>query len=129
MITLTTPFAIPNGTRLEISKPLFDDDTQVCVYSVRLLTPNATNAQVVTWQQLVITNVTSDRIERQGSPAAGLVIEDPRRYFIQSSRATAGAYTNAVNVWRAEATPAARKTAWEAHLLSAGHIDATLTGT
>jgi hypothetical protein len=129
MITLTTSFTIPNGTRLEISKPVFDDDASVCVYSVRLLTPLATNAAVTTWQQMVITNTSSDKIERQMNPPVGLVIEDPRRYFVQSSRATGTGYTDAVNAWRGQTTANARKTAWEAHLLSAGHIDASLTGT
>ena len=127
-INLTANFAIPNATRLVADKPVTDDDNEVMRVPLELRSAAATNA-LVTRVILEITNIESTKVARQAAPAVGLNIEDRDRYFLITRRPTPTGFTDAINAWRAGATSAARKAALEAHLLAAGHIDATLTGT
>lgn len=128
-ITLTTPFVLQNGTRLVFGKFDFNDETQVMTVPMELRTPPATDAPVARYV-LTITNGTCSLLSRQASPAVGLGIDDPTRYIVQSTRTVATGYTDAMTAWRgATNTSSGRKTAMEAHMLSAGHIDSSLTGT
>jgi len=69
-------------------------------------------------------------LARQASPSPGLNLDDPTHYFLQGTRTVATGYTDAKTAERAAAnTPAARRTALEAHLYSAGHLDSSLAGT
>ena len=132
-INLTTNFNLPGGARLVVDRPsgakMFDEDAEILRVAVELRLAAATNALIVA-VLLEITNVESDKIARQATPAVGLNIDDRDRYFVRTKRATPTGYTDAMNAWKAGATPAARKSALEAHMLAAGHIDATsLAGT
>lgn len=127
-IDLTIPFAIPNATKLEIGRPDFDDDTGACLFRLTLKTNNVSSARICAWD-MILRDGTSHRVQRQASPAVGLNIEDTQRYVIIDTRSTPTGYTDAVNAWRSSGTANNRQAAFKAHLLSAGHIDASLTGT
>lgn len=127
-IDLTTPFSIPNATKLEISRPLFDDDSGECSFSVTLRTNNVTAAKICSWC-MIIKDGTSDKVARQASPTVGLNVEDRDRWVILTTRTTATGYTDLVNAWKTGNNSNNRQSAFKALLLSAGHIDSTLTGT
>jgi len=129
MITLTTPVAIPQGTRLLIGFPQIDESNSYMVVPVALLTPAASNREVCR-ANIQLADGVSQMVARQASPPVGLALDNPDNYFVITTRATPTAFTDAMAVLRAaNNTPAARRLALEAHMLSAGHIDATLTGT
>jgi hypothetical protein len=130
MLTLTTPYAAVQFPRLILTELHLNDDLQILTFDVQLWTGLAVNALVCSVPML-IQNGISSLLSKQGSPAAGLVINDPLRYFILSSRSTPTGYTDAYTAARAAAnTPAARRTALETLIssLGAGHIDASLAG-
>jgi hypothetical protein len=128
-ITLTTAFTVPNGTRLVFGKFDFNDDTSTMTVPMELKTPPATDATVARYV-LTITNGTCSLLTRQASPTVGLGLDDPTRWITHSTRTVATGYTDAITAFRGAANNAnARRTAMEAHMLSAGHIDSTLTGT
>lgn len=128
MFNLTTTFNLPAGSRLDIKPSNIDDDLQTMLVSITLMSAPGTGTPIA-MVTLELTNIESDKIARQASPAVGLVIHDRDRYFIRSRRATPTGFTDAINAWRGGATMAARRTALEQHMLAAGHLDATLTGT
>jgi hypothetical protein len=127
-IDLTTPFVLQNGTKIDISQPDFRDDTSECKYVLYLRTSNAANAQICQWD-MIIRNGQSIRADRQVSPAVGLVINDLDRYIVLSFRDTPTGYTDAINAWKAGNAGSSRQSAFKSHLLSAGHIGPSLTGT
>lgn len=126
-ITLTTPYSFPNCTRWLVTGFTTDENAQVAQVVVRFASASGTNltAQNV---KLVIRNGLCDRVVRNSAPAANGLLGD---VALQASALNlASGYTNAINAWRVGgATPALRAAALEAHLLSVGIIDATLTGT
>lgn len=131
---LTTPFTIGNGARLIFATPdnpfIFNDESQELQYTLELRTTVAQGDIVICSVQCVVRNGLSTQVARQASPAAGLSIGDWRRYFVVSRRSTPTGYTAAKTAERAAAdTQVGRRAAMEAHLLSAGHIDATLAYT
>lgn len=129
-ITLTTTFTLPNGARMEFPKWRFDDDSEIWTVPFELRTTVPTNRRLITAGILFITNGTCSLLSRNASPAVGLNIDDFAHYFVQTARQVATGYTDARAVERGAAnTPAARRTALEAHLFSAGHIDSSLAGT
>lgn len=128
-ITLTTPIAIPQGTRLVVGFPVIDESNSGMRVPVSLFTPVASNREVAK-TILSLADGTSDMVARQASPTPGLNMDDPTVYFVVTQRATPTAFTDAMAALRAaNNAPAARRLALEAHLLAAGHIDASLTGT
>lgn len=125
-LDLTTQVTIPNGQKLDFSRPDFNDDLSECKFSVTLRT-GTTQAQICRWDMTIRDGI-SDMAARQTVAAVGLNVEDTTRWIIQTTRTTATGYTDLLNAWRAANTSATRKAAFKATLLSAGHIDATLTG-
>ena len=125
-ITLTTPFAVPNGTRLVVSDANPNDNKGEMRVFIQMKSPGATDhryAEVV----LTVRNGPCDRVTRgtmgadQGTEVA--LIYQP------AALSLATGYTDAVNTWRAGATVAARRAALETHLLAVGVIHSSLTGT
>jgi hypothetical protein len=128
MLTLTTSFNLPAGSRLDIKPTTIDDEAQTMLVTVTLMSAPGTGSAIA-MTTLELTNVESDKLARQTNPAVGMVIHDRDRYFLRTRRATPTGFTDALTAWRGGATMAARRTALEQHLLAAGHLDATLTGT
>ena len=129
-ISLTTNFTLPPGARLEFGRFDFDDDAQTLTVRVELRSSIPNNRRLIAGATMQIRDGTCSTLARQAAPAPGLNIDDPTHYFIQGTRTVATGYTDAKTAERAAAnTPGARRTALEAHMFSAGHIDATLAGT
>ena len=123
-INLTTPFTLSNGTRLVISKPVADEDAQTIAFTVALRTavggtPPDTN---ISGKRLVIRATVGDQVSRNASPTAG-GDHDDLLIFTPSAVSNASAFTNAYTALKAS------RATFEAHLLSAGYIAASLTGT
>lgn len=126
---LTTPVTIPNGTRLIFGPFSFDDDNGVLTVPVQLRTAPSADA-LICQTTMVIRDGESTKIARQASPAVGLGVEDIQRHLIITTRTTPTGYTDAFTAMRAATnTKGARRTALEAHMLSVGHVDATLAYT
>lgn len=126
-INLTTPFAIPNGTRLVFARFEFDDDQETLEVPIELRTPGATDARVAGFR-MIIRNGACTHVARQAAPPPGLALGDVSRYFVFSERTVPSGYADAVNAWRSAGTPGQRRAALEAHLLAAGHIHSSLGG-
>jgi hypothetical protein len=127
-LTLTTPFTLANGTRLIITSARPDDDAQILNVSFELRTTVPGGDLVISRKEVSVRNGVSDRIKRNAAPAAGTMLFD-LLLFEQQVLSTPTGYTDAINAWRAAATPAARRAALEALGLTAGWIDASLAGT
>jgi hypothetical protein len=136
-ISLTVNYPSQPPARLEFAP--FDgsgatfawiDDIEALITRVELRTSAANGRRLICSVVMEIRNGTSTTLARQSSPVAGLDYCHSGYYFIVGNRITASGYTDAMAAWRAAAnTPSARRTAMEAHFLSAGHIDASLAGT
>ncbi len=127
-LTLTTPYALPNGTRLIVASARPDDDNQILNVTIEMRSAPGTDV-VVSQKSLAIRNGLSDRVRRNSAPVAGTLITEAM-LFDQAAVSTPTGYTDAMNAIRAAAnTPAARKAALETAGLAAGWIDASLTGT
>lgn len=128
MITLTTPISIPNVTRWRIS-PLaglsIDEDQNVMVAILQFLTGAS---QLVAAQIAVrVTNGGCDKVIRNSSPTAGQSVSDVA--VLTTPIQLPSGFDNAVNAWRlGGATSALRRQALEAHFLTAGIVDSSLTG-
>ncbi len=126
MITLTTAFPVPNGTRLLITSVSPDDDNDILRVMVTLRSP-AGSSHKYSDVVLNIRNGLCDRVSRgvmgadQGTQAALLYERD--------ALTVASGFTNALAAWKAPASRALRLQALETHLLSTGVIHANLTGT
>ncbi len=127
-ITLTTQITIPNAVKMDISRPDFNDDLTECKFTVTLNAGASTGTRVCSWNMTIRDGI-SDMVARQSSPAVGLNVEDSTRYVILSTRTTATGYTDLIAAWRTNGTSVNRQAAFKALLLSAGHVDSTLTGT
>lgn len=126
---LTVNFTLPNGHHLDYPKFVFDEEVKELSFTVELRTSNASGARLVTRVPMVIRDGLSDQLSRQDVIPAGTGIDDWTAYFKRTQRTTATGYTDAKAAERAAAnSPSARRTAMEAHVASAGHIDATLAG-
>jgi hypothetical protein len=123
-LDLAAVIAIPNGTKLDFTRPDFNDELSECKFSVTLRT-GVTQARVCSWD-MTIKDGESDAAAKQASPAVGLNIEDLTRWIALSVRATPTGFTDLFNLWRAGNTPGARKTAFKSGLFSGGHLDASL---
>ncbi len=124
-MNLTTPFPLPaNANRLLITSVVIDDES--LQIAIELKTPIATNQQV-SRVMLRVRNGRSDRVSRatlvSGDALTGALL------FERLAVATPAGLDNAVNAWRAGATPQARRDALELHLVSAGVIHSSLAGT
>jgi hypothetical protein len=129
-ISLTVNFTIPNGARLEFPNlSNFDDDTEIWRVRVELRTSSPNGRRLIAATELQIRNGPCHQLERQVAPPVGLTIGDVDNYFVVTSRNVATGYTDARAAERAAAnTPAARRTALEAFLFTAGHIGTSLAG-
>jgi hypothetical protein len=127
-LDLTTPVSIPNGTKLDISRPDFDDEAGECNFVCVLRTGNATAAKICQWG-MVLRDGQSVQANRQLTPAVGLNIDDLDRYVALSIRDTPTGYKDALDVWRAGNTNQQRRAAFAAHLVSAGHLGPGFAGT
>jgi hypothetical protein len=128
-IDLTTLIGIPNVAKLVISEFVPNDDAAIATMRITVRTGVATDCKVCELWPFTISNTTSDQWERQTSPPVGKNVEDIDRYIVRTTRSTPTGYTDLINAWRAGSSVASRGTALKTHLLSAGHIGATLTGT
>jgi hypothetical protein len=135
-ISLTTNFNLPGGAVLDLSRPDFNDDLLECKFSV-VLRANGANgsARICAWDMTIrdpaspVNGGLSDKVARNATPNLALNIEDVNRYFVFTQRSVANAYSDLFAAWKSSGTGATRQAAFKAALLSAGHIDATLTGT
>jgi hypothetical protein len=130
-ITLNTAFTIPNGARLEFPRITdLDDETGVWTVRVQLRSSVPNGNRLIASAVIQVRDGACTQLSRQASPAAGLNIDDSNHYFLVVGRNVATGYTDAALAMKNAAnTPAARRTALEAHLFSAGHVDSTLAGT
>lgn len=129
-VSLNTGFTLPNGMRLEFGRFDFNDDDQILTVPFELRTGTPSGRRYICGGMLRIRNGDCSLLSRNTNPEPGLDISNPTHYFVQSSRVVATGYTDAKAAERAAAnTPGARRTANEAHLYSAGHIDSSLAGT
>ena len=128
LINLNSNFNPPVPSRLEFSRPDFNDEVSECYFSVMLRSNGATNAKYCAWS-MIIRNGTSDKAARQSSPAAGLNIEDIDRHIIRTTRSTPTGYTDLLALWSAGGNQNGRQTAFVNGLYSGGHMDSTLAGT
>lgn len=126
-INLTVPFAWPSGTRLVIDRVRSDEEVEVLTVVIQLRTPVASN-HIGSEKVISIRNGLCDRISRNATPGA-LMRWDDFLIFEPAALTVAAGYTNAMNAWKAGATPAARRLALETHLLAAGYIHSSLAGT
>jgi hypothetical protein len=127
-LTLTTPYALPNGTRLIVASARPDDDNQVLNMTIEMRSAPGTDI-VVSTKSIAVRNGLSDRVKRNSAPVAGTMITEAMLFESQAVSTPTG-YTDAMNAIRAAAnTPTARRAALEAAGLTAGWIDASLTGT
>lgn len=123
-INLTTSFTLTNGTRLVISKPIVDEDASTISFTVALRTavggtPPDTN---ISQKRLQIRAAGGDQVQRNAAPVAG-GDHDDLLIFVPSGVTGASAFTNAYTQLKTS------RAAFEAHLLSAGYIHSSLTGT
>lgn len=127
---LTVDYLIGNGKRLVIAKVNPDEEQQTMTISWELRTGlGATpNDAVLASKVMVVRNGSSDRLNRQASPAAGSRINE-LLLLEPLALSTPTGFTDAMNAWRAAATTNARKAALEAHGLVVGWIHANLAGT
>jgi hypothetical protein len=125
-ITLTTPITNANTTRLIIQDVHAFDNTSTMTVTLELRTTAGTD-NIVSSRTVVIRNGTSDRVSK-GTLSANMRLDEQLLYE-PNAVATATGYTDAINAWRGQTTAAARKTALEAQMLTAGTIHSSLTGT
>jgi hypothetical protein len=130
MITLTTPVAIPNATRLEVADVQFDEDQSIATVTLRLRTPPATDlpgpAIVLYIADGAGTPQTASmKIARAGSPSG---IHNAATVVTQVN--IVNGFTSLRTAWYAASpsTKAARRRAAETQGLADGWIDASLTG-
>lgn len=135
-ISLTTNFNLPGGAVLDLSRPDFNDDLLECRFAIVLRANGANgNARICAWDMAIrdpaspVNSGLSDKVARQASPNLALNIEDVTRYVVLTQRSVANAYSDLFAAWKAGGSGSTRQTAFKAALLSAGHVDATLTGT
>jgi len=130
-ISLITGFTLNNGMRLEFPRITdLDDDVGVWTVRVELRTSIPNGNRLIARTVIHVRDGACSMLSRQASPAAGLNIDDPLHYFVVSGRTVATGYTDAALAMKNAAnTPAARRTALEALLYSAGHLDSSLAGT
>lgn len=123
-INLTTPFTLSNGTRLVISRPVVDEDAQTISFTISLRTaPGGTPPDsTVSDKRLQIRSGGGDQVSRNASPVAG-GRHDDLLIFTPNGVVTANAFTNAYTALKTN------RATFEAHLLSAGYVHSTLTGT
>lgn len=113
-----------NGARLVFGEFHFNDDTNVMSVSVELRTSNAAGDRKLCGFTMIITDTTSSSVTRNAAPATGLNIDDVTYYFTFGVRSTPTGYSDMFANMRAAAnTRSARRTANEAWMFSAGHID------
>lgn len=123
-INLTTPFNLTNGTRLVISRPVVDEDALTITFTVALRTaaagtPPDTN---ISTKRLQIRAGDGDQVRRNAAPVAGGDHDDLLLFF-PGAVVVANAFNNAYTQLKTS------RAAFEAHLLAAGYIHSTLTGT
>ncbi len=121
-LDLTVPFTTPNLTKLAVSRPDVEEDSQFIRYRITLRTAGNASASAVCTLEMLITNGFSTTIARETSPPVGLPLSDHRRYFKVSSLRTPTGYTDAVALYDAGGS-GNKQAAFKAHLLSAGYID------
>ncbi len=128
---ITPNFNLGNGARFVFSSFIFNDDLQELRFTVDLKTSVAAGDASVIRRPVdfLIKNGICTFMSRQATPAAGLAVSDPDRYFVMGTRTVPAGYSAAKTAERGAAdTQAGRRQTMEAHVLSAGHIDpATLT--
>lgn len=131
MPTLTTPFNLGNGSRIVFGTFAFDDDKETVTVPVEIRTPPGAaqpDALIYAFLSVVKNGGLSTVHTRVATPPGGSPLEAGVRYVTESTRSLPTGYDAAVAA-RDAATPknkAARRTALEAHWLSAGHIAANL---
>lgn len=125
-ITLTTPYVIPNGTRIVIGRVHPDEDTEIMTIVIELRTPPATN-HILSFRTLMIKNGQCDVVSRAtlgaNQQVADLLLYQPGVLSLSTG------FTDAMNAWRGSASASNRKAALEAWCLSSGVIHSSLTGT
>ena len=122
-INLTTPFTLTNGARLVFNGIRVDEDASTLDFTVNLRhavagTPPDTN---IATKRLQIRATGGDQVQR-GVPIAGGSHED-HLLFVANAVSVASAFVNAYAALKAS------RAAFEAHLLSAGYVHSSLTGT
>lgn len=123
-INLTTPFTLSNGTRLVVSKPVIDEDGQTLTFTVAMRTATGGSPPDcnISRKTLQIRAGGGDQVQRNAAPVAGGDHDDVL-IFVPNGVTAASAFTNAYTQLKTS------RAAFEAHLLSAGYIHSTLTGT
>lgn len=124
MITLTSPKALPaNANRWNITRVDVREDENYMLVTVTLRTPAATN-NIVSTAYIEVRNGTSTKVSYV-APISGLPLSES---LAVSPVSTPTGFDDAMNVWRAGGTNNARKTALEAHLLTANIVDSASMG-
>jgi hypothetical protein len=124
MINLTTPVSLTNGTRLNITRVRVDEDAFTIDFVVQLLTANGGSppAGVVSEKAIQIRQTNGEMVSRNAAPTLGTGHDD-MMLLTQRGVQRANAFIDAYAALKTS------RAAFEAHLLSAGYIHASLTGT
>lgn len=124
-INLTTPFTLTNAGRLVFSRIHLDEDASTFDVTVQLRSAAAgtpPDSSVAT-KRFQIRATSGDVVSRNASPIAGGAHEDLLIFTPNGLPSVANAFTNALTAYKVN------RATFEAHLLSAGYIAASLTGT
>lgn len=128
MITLTTPVAIPNGTRVEVTDVQFDEDNNTATVKVRALTAPVTDRKGRALELFIVdglgTPETASRKVARGPTPSGL---DDALVVLTQVNVPLG-FTHLRDAWYAASGKAARRRAAETTGLADGWIDASLAG-
>lgn len=135
MLTLASPYVgyLPNPSRLVFppgteGQPNPQDDEDAEVWKVRMELRSAAATNVFYGAvMVVIRNGICTLVSRVLTSPVGLNADDIDRYITVNTRTVATGYTDLKSAIYAAANNAvARRTAWETHLRTAGHIDSSL---
>jgi hypothetical protein len=135
MLTLASPYTgyLPNPARLVFPpgtdgqpNPADDEDAEVWKVRMELRSSAATNVFYGA-VMIVIRNGVCTLVSRVLVSPLNLNADDIDRYITVGTRTVATGYTDLKSAIYAAANNAnARRTAWETHLRTAGHIDSSL---
>lgn len=125
MLTLTTPIAVPNVTRIQVLAVDFDEDAEVAFVTIEARSPPATGLQYAK-VRLRVANAPamSHRLARNAEPT-----DYTNALVLVSQAPIANGYTALAAAWFGAANKAARRSAAETQGLASGWIDASLAGT
>lgn len=128
-LPLASPFvgALPNPSRLVFGVPENNDEQEIWKVSMELQSSTGSGSVRYGRVMIVLRNGTCTLVSRQTVLPPNSTADDPTRYFIVSTREVATGYTDLMTaIFNAANNVNARRAAWEAHLRTAGHLDATL---